>query len=101
MKITEAQLRKGIRKMISEQADYKHDDAEIIDILEEMGFDLNSLISTAENELAIRDAMEAYPREFTYGDVQRAVSKRQNQRYEAGAAARYPNRARGGSYAGD
>ena len=79
MKIREKALRQFIRESIyknSRQATRRARRASSIDPLaavEEMGYDINQHPALDSNSIAIDDALEAYPGEFTYRDIIAAV----------------------------
>ena len=79
MKIRKKALRRFIRESIyknSRQATGRGRRASSIDPLaavEEMGYDINQHPALDSNNMAIDDALEAYPGEFTYRDIIAAV----------------------------
>lgn len=79
MKITKKALRRFIRESIyknSRQATGRARRASSIDPLaavEEMGYDISQHPALDSNNMAIDDALEAYPGEFTYEDIIAAV----------------------------
>tara|TARA_B100000287_G_scaffold178286_1_gene168320 strand:+ start:56 stop:310 length:255 start_codon:yes stop_codon:yes gene_type:complete len=77
MKITKRQLRRIIRESIyGNSRPAKTPASGPIDALaavEEMGYNINQHPTLDSNNMAIDDALEAYPGEFTYEDIIAAV----------------------------
>jgi len=69
MKITRRQLRRIIKEAASPSND------ELLDVIAEMGYDLNFPLTMDSNQTAIRDALAGYPGEFTYDQIVGAVTK--------------------------
>jgi hypothetical protein len=67
MKITKRQLRRIIREATNP------DPKGALAAAREMGYDLGSHPQLDSNNIAIDDALEAYPGEFTYEDIIAAV----------------------------
>ncbi|MBK25098.1 MAG: hypothetical protein CME70_19525 [Halobacteriovorax sp.] len=81
IKITKSRLRKLIRKSITEGPDPSLNIdqhrarrfQEVLDMIQEMGFDLGYSTWSDSNAIAVDDAKAAYPGEFTDEDVNAAV----------------------------
>ena len=75
MKITRGQLRRIIRESIygSSRPPAKAGSIDALAAVEEMGYNINQHPTLDSNNMAIDDALEAYPGEFTYEDIITAV----------------------------
>ena len=66
--------KRQLRRIIWEQlSDRSTDPLGALAAAQEMGYDLNVSIEVDFNRIAIKDALNAYPGEFTYHDIRDAV----------------------------
>ena len=75
MKITKRQLRQIIRESIygSSRSQAKAGSIDVLAAAEEMGYRIDRPPELDSNNIAIDDALAAYPGEFTYEDIIAAV----------------------------
>ena len=69
MKITKRQLRRIIKEVTNVSDD------ELLDVIAEMGYDLDFPLTVDSNQTAVSDALAGYPGEFTYDQIIGAVTK--------------------------
>ena len=85
MKVTKGQLREIIQDIVEgHDLRMSPDRAEdIFAMISEMGFRLNEPTWGEGNSIAIDDAMQGYPGEFTYEDVESAIKFIRDARWES------------------